>query len=254
MKGIAGNVALVIGATAGIGREVAMCFADHGAKLMLCARREAEGRALAAELQGRGVDAQFRAADVQRAPEVEAVVAAAIDHFGQLDFMVNSAGVQGPFAPTADQEEADFDRIVAINLKGTWLAMKYALRAMQTQARGSIVNIVSAAGLTAFPTHVAPYVASKHGAIGLTRTAAIEYARQGIRVNAICPGAVRTEMSSTLLADPAVHERISAMHAMGRIAEVSEVAPAAVWLCSEESTFISGHSLVIDGAALAGKF
>lgn len=252
MRGIAGKVALVTGASAGIGRQVALCFAEHGARVALCARREPEGGEVAAEIVRRGGEALFVRADVTRASEVQAVVGKVLERFGQLDFAVNNAGVQGPLLPTAEYEEEEFDRIVAVNLKGSWLCMKYELKAMR--GGGAIVNIVSAAGLTVFPTHVSAYTASKHGTIGLTKTAAIEYAPQGVRVNAVCPGAIETEMSDRLLELPEVRQRVSAMHALGRIGKVEEVAPAAVWLCSQEASFITGHALLVDGGALAGKF
>lgn len=170
-----------------------------------------------------------------------------IETFGQLDYLCNNAGAEGTVAMLHEQTEADWDEAIAVNLTGVWLCMKYALPHMLQRGRGAIVNISSSFGIVGFP-RLAPYTASKHGVVGLTKTAALEYARHNIRINAVSPGAIRTPMRTRLNAGERDAEaRVAARYPTGRIGTPDEVAKAVVWLCSDASSFVTGHNLAIDG-------
>jgi NAD(P)-dependent dehydrogenase (short-subunit alcohol dehydrogenase family) len=234
--GLEGNVALVTGAASGIGRATAELLARNGA------------RVVAADVKG-GDDVV--AADVTDGDAMRAVVARAVDAHGRLDLAANCAGVGGGHGATHEYPEADFDRIVAINLRGTWLSMRAEIAAMLQSGGGAIVNVSSTLGLRGSP-FAAPYSASKHGVLGLTRTAALEYAQQGIRVNAVCPGAIDTPMmDETFERFPGFRETLTAYVPMGRMGGPEEVAGAIAWLCCDAASFVTGEALTVEGGLLS---
>ncbi len=247
-----GKVALITGCSSGIGREASLAFTKKGAKVVLAARRISEGQELVDLIKENGGDAIFVKTDVSKAAEVEALVNKCISTYGRLDYAFNNAGIEGShYTPTTDYEEEIWDEVMNINLKGVWLCMKYEIPHMLKQSKSAIVNTSSVAGLSGSIIGNA-YIASKHGVIGLTKAAAIEYASQGIRVNAVCPAVIRTPMADRLYYwNSEIEERVTAMHPMGRTGTPQEVADVAVWLCSESASFITGHTLVIDGGYLA---
>jgi len=185
--------------------------------------------------------------DLTKGAAVEALVRGTVERYGRLDWAVNNAGVGGVMAPTDQQSEAAWDSIMDVNLKGVWLCMKYEIRAMLEQGGGAIVNVASAAGLVGF-RYAAPYAASKHGVVGLTRSAALEYARKGIRVNAVCPGFTETPMVAGL-GETMVEATVKAIP-MRRLGTPEEIAQAIVWLCSEGASFVTGHALAVDGGTV----
>ena len=247
-----GKVGLVTGATSGIGRETAVLFAKAGAKVVVSGRRELEGKETVELIRAAGGDGLFVKADVSKASEVEALVQKAVEKFGRLDVAFNNAGIEGVWVPIVRQSEADWDRTIAINLKGVWLCLKYEIRQMLKQAGGgAIVNMASVTGLVG-GGGAAAYSASKHGVIGLTKSAALETARSGIRINAVCPGVIETPMEQRLFGAPAAHKSVIALHPIGRFGRPAEIAEAVVWMCSERASFMTGQSLVLDGGFLAG--
>ncbi len=251
MKGMDGKVALVTGGAAGIGRASALAFARAGARVVVADIDLSAGEETARLIREAGGEATFVAADVSRAAAVEALVAAAVARYGRLDCAHNNAGVTaGGF--THRLTEAAWDRVMAVNLKGVWLCMKYELaQLLRQRAGGAIVNTSSASGLVGF-AGAAAYAASKHGVLGLTRTAALEYAPRGIRVNAVCPSLIRTAMLEQTLATSVEGEaRLVALEPMGRLGTPEEVAGPVVWLCSDAASFVTGHALAVDGGALA---
>jgi NAD(P)-dependent dehydrogenase (short-subunit alcohol dehydrogenase family) len=243
---LAGNIALVTGGSTGIGAAIATQFAKEGAKVVVAARRENEGRKFVEGLVASRAEAIFVKADVSLTTDCQEMVTRTVDAFGGLHIAVNNAGMARASKLIADEDEAAWDAVMAINLKGAFLSMKYELPAMLTSGGGSIINIASIGGLIA-STGQAAYQASKHGLLGLTKTAALEYAAQGIRVNAICPGPVRTDMVNRWFAMPGVEEKILGSIPLGRIAEPEEIAKAAVYLASNDAAFITGSSMVMDG-------
>ena len=247
-----GKVGLITGGTSGIGRETAVRFAKAGAKVVVAGRREKEGLETVELVRTAGGEGFFVKTDVSKAAEVNALVKKTVEHFGQLDVAFNNAGIEGVWAPIVRQSEEDFDRTINVNLKGVWLCLKYEIRQMLRQGGGgSIVNMASVLGMIG-SVGVSGYTASKHGVIGLTKTAALENAKAGIRVNAVCPGFVETPMSDRTLCSPAVHEQVLRLHPIGRLGKSPEIAEAVVWLCSDQASFVTGHSLVLDGGFLAG--
>jgi NAD(P)-dependent dehydrogenase (short-subunit alcohol dehydrogenase family) len=247
------KVAVITGGSSGIGRATALAFAAEGAKVAVGARRKEAGYALVQEIVAKGGEAVFVPTDVRLPDEVQRLVQTAVDRWGRLDCAFNNAGIEGtPYVPTADYPIDMWDDLIATNLKGTFLAMKYEIAEMLKGGGGAIVNMSSIAGLVGGPVGVA-YFASKAGVIGATRAAAVEYGESGIRVNAICPAVIQTDMADRLF-DPiggAAGERIASMHAMGRIGKPQEVAEAVVWLCSDRASFITGHALPVDGGFTA---
>jgi NAD(P)-dependent dehydrogenase (short-subunit alcohol dehydrogenase family) len=248
------KVALVTGASAGIGRATAIAFGDEGAKVVVAARRSEQGEETAATIRSRGGEALFVRADVSKRVDVEALVDRAVQAYGRLDLACNNAGISGPHLVfTADFPEEDWDNVIGTNLKGVWLCMKYELRQMLRQKRGAIVNVSSVAGLTGGWFNSA-YYASKHGILGLTKAAAVEYAKDGVRINAVCPGTIRTQLAEQTMfknKDGVSQIRQAALHPIGRIGTEEEVAAAIVWLCSDAASFVVGHSLVVDGGFLS---
>ena len=246
----AGRVALVTGGGLGIGRAAAVAFARDGAKVVIADVLEDESAETVETIAAAGGEAVFQRTDVSRADDVAAAVDRAVDTFGRLDYAFNNAGVGGRSAnvrATAEFDEAEFDEYIAVNLKGVWLSMKYEIRQMLAQGGGAIVNMSSGAGLVGVK-NLGPYCASKHGVMGLTKVAALEYAAQGIRVNAVCPGVILTErIRGEFEESPELEAVRHAAHPIGRMGETREVADAVLWLCSDEASFVVGHGLAVDG-------
>jgi NAD(P)-dependent dehydrogenase (short-subunit alcohol dehydrogenase family) len=247
-----GKVALVTGGTSGIGRETAVLFAKAGAKVVVAGRREPEGEETIELVRAAGGDGLFVRADVSHASEVEALIQKTVDKFGRLDIAFNNAGVEGVWVPIVRQSEEDWDRTIAINLKGVWLCLKYEIRQMLKQGGGgAIANMASIMGKIG-SAGAAAYSASKHGVIGLTKAAALETAKSRIRINAVCPAVVETSLSKRIFGAPQVHKFVLGCHPLGRFARPDEIAEAVVWMCSDRASFMTGQSLVLDGGFLAG--
>src|SRR3989449_2168859 len=235
---LAGKVALVTGAGSGIGRASALTFAREGAKVVVADVVVEGGEETVGMVKTAGGEALFVKADVSQAAEVEALINKTLATYGRLDCAHNNAGIEGAVATTAECTEENWDRIITINLKGVWLCMKYEIPQMLKQGGGAIVNTASGAGLVGIP-RAGAYVASKHGVVGLTKTAALEYAKAGIRVNAICPGSTRTPMLEGFMAgDPRVEAMMVAGEPIGRLGRPEEIAEAVVWLCSDAASFV----------------
>ncbi len=246
-----GKVALVTGASSGIGRASALAFAREGAKVVVADVTVEGGEETVNLVKQAGGEAIFVKTDVAKAAEVEALVAQAVQTYGRLDCAHNNAGIEGPGAPTVEYAEEMWDRVIAINLKGVWLCMKYEIPQMLKNGGGAIVNTASTAGLVGYPSGSA-YVASKHGVVGLTRTAALEYAKSGVRVNAVCPGAIDTPMMGRITGHrPHRAARMAAAEPVGRMGNPSEIAEAVVWLCSDAASFVTGHPMAVDGGMTA---
>ena len=249
--GFTGKVVLVTGAASGIGRAVALAFGRAGASVVVADLAVDGGHSTAAMIVEGGGKALFVASDITRALDAEALVDKTVHHYGQLDCAVNCAGMFDQGARLAECEEALFDRIMEVNVKGVWLSMKYQLRQMEKQGAGAIVNLSCALGQAGVPGQ-GVYAASNHALNGLTRSAAREHAREGIRVNAVSAGVVRTPMlARTLGGEPALDKKLRAAHPMGRLGEAAEVAHAVLWLCSEQASFVTGHALAVDGGLSA---
>lgn len=247
-----GKVGLVTGGTSGIGRETAVLLAKAGAKVVVAGRRDREGNETVDLIRAAGGEGLFVKADVSKASDVEALVHKTVEQFGRLDVAFNNAGIEGVWVPIARQSEEDWDRTIAINLKGVWLCLKYELRQMLKQGvGGAIVNMASVTGLVG-SAGAAAYSASKHGVIGLTKSAALENAKSGIRVNAVCPAVIETPMADRLFGAPQVHKNVLSSHPIGRFGRPVEIAEAVVWMCSDAASFMTGQSLVLDGGFLAG--
>lgn len=244
-----GKVVLVTGAATGIGRATALAFAHEGAAVVIGDIDERTAETLRI-IESRGGRASFLRTDVSNAQQVEALVASAVQTFGGLDFALNSAGVLPGTVALHEVTDEDFERIIAVDVKGVFLAMRAEIRHMFTHGGGSIVNTASVAGVIA-DSGISPYVAAKHAVVGLTRAAAIDYARCGIRVNAIAPGLVRTPMTEGWLNDPAFRKAFMDASPIGRAAEPEEIAGIVLPLCSEEASFTNGHIAIIDGGQTA---
>ena len=250
------KVALITGAGNGIGRATALAFSKGAAKVVVVDRDAAAGEATAGIIRQQGGDARFVAADVTKSADVQAYVKAALDAYGRIDCFFNNAGIEGKLAHTAEYDEAVFDAVIGVNVKGVFLGLRHVLPEMIRQGSGAVVNTASVAGLVGTPGMPA-YVASKHAVIGLTKTAAGEVARQGIRVNAVCPGPVDTRMIHALEAqlspnDPAaVNQRYQASLPTGRYSTPEEIANTVLFLCSDLASAITGAQYVIDGGRTA---
>ena len=244
-----GKVALVTGGSSGIGRAAALAFAEEGARVVVAARRTTEGQQTVDMVKAAGGEALFVRTDVSVAEDVEAMVKEAVETYGRLDYAFNNAGILGAKQPIVECPQHVWDEVIAINLTGVWLCMKYEVRQMLTQGGGAIVNNSSTAGLVS-DSHAA-YVASKHGVVGLTKAVAMEHAKQGIRVNAVCPGWVLTPMVNDGRYDDAIAALVEREEPVGRIGMPEEVAKVAVWLCTDASSFITGVALPVDGGFVA---
>jgi NAD(P)-dependent dehydrogenase (short-subunit alcohol dehydrogenase family) len=246
-----GKVALVTGGSSGIGRATALAFAREGARVVFGDIDERGADETLSLIKQAGGDAIFVKTDVSKAADVKALVDKTVQTYDRLDYAHNNAGIDGEFATIVANTEQNFDHVIGVNLKSVWLGMKYEIPEMRKRGGGAIVNTSSVAGLVAFRT-MGPYVASKHGVIGLTKTAALEYSNFGIRVNAVCPGAIRTPMIDTFINnDPQVEASMSALQPIGRMGRAEEVSSLVLWLCSEAAAFVTGASIAIDGGIVA---
>jgi NAD(P)-dependent dehydrogenase (short-subunit alcohol dehydrogenase family) len=246
-----GKVALVTGAAAGIGRATALAFAEAGAKVVVSDIQAAGSEETVSLIKAADGDAIFVQTDVARGADIAALVHTTLEHYGRLDYACNNAGIEGTPATTAEYPDATWDRVIAVNLTGVWQCMKHEIPAM-IQHGGAIVNMSSILGTVAFAS-AAAYTAAKHGVIGLTKTAALEYAAQGLRINAVCPAFIVTPMLERggMLSDPAVRAAMENMHPIKRMGRPEEIAGAVVWLCSDEASFVTGHAMLVDGGYTA---
>lgn len=245
------KVALVTGGSSGIGRATALACAREGAKVAVADIGVAGGEETAQLVKDAGGEAIFIKADMTKAADLEAMVDTIVKTYGRLDCAHNNAGIEGALGKTANYDEAEWDKVIAINLTGVWLCMKYEIPQMLKNGGGSIVNTASAAGLLGVPNMPA-YAASKHGVVGLTKTAALEYAKAGIRVNCVCPGIIQTPMVSRLTGErPGMFEKIATAEPIGRIGKPEEIAESVVWLCSDLASFVTGHAMSVDGGIVA---
>ncbi|HKD67692.1 MAG TPA: SDR family oxidoreductase [Candidatus Binataceae bacterium] len=245
-----GKVALVTGGGSGIGRAASIAFARAGARVVI-GDVVAEGGNRTVELiKDTGGDATFVQTDVTLAKQVERLVKTAIDTYGGLDCAYNNAGVEGSAAGLVECTEEDWQRVIAVNLTGVWLCMKHEIPAMIKRGGGAIVNTSSILGLVAAPA-IPGYVASKHGVAGLTKEAALEFAKSNIRVNAVCPGAIQTPMIERTLADGMSEKELVAPQAIQRLGKPEEIAAAVVWLCSDAASFVTGVTMPVDGGWVA---
>ncbi len=250
MRAFEGKVALVTGGSSGLGAATALQFAREGARVVIAARRSEQGESVVQQIAALGSEALFVRTDVSRASDVHAMVQAALARFGRLDCAVNNAGISGPVRkPVADVEEAQWDALMNVNLKGVWLCMKHEIPAMLAQGAGAIVNVSSIYGTKPSDLGHATYSASKFGVIGLTQSAAIDYAQVGLRINAVAPGFTRSEMVNPDLPAAAESYRLIATKhsAMKRLGHADEVASAITWLCSDAARFVNGAVLTVDG-------
>lgn len=251
MKGLEGKVALVTGGGSGIGRAAAIVFAREGAKVVIGDVGEEGGDETVTMIKEADGEAMFVKTDVSKADQVKALIDETIKTHGRLDIAFNNAGVEQVVSTLPDCTEEEWDRVININLKGVWLCLKYEIPVMLNQGKGAIVNTSSVGGLIGGEYNTA-YIAAKHGVVGITKSAALEYAAAGIRVNAVCPGMTRTPLVDALTGgNEELENLIIGMHPIGRMAEPMEIAEAVVWLCSDEASFVTGHALSVDGGWVA---
>ena len=251
-RSLEGKVALVVGGNSGLGRASALAFAAAGAKVMIAARREPESIAVAETIKAAGGTAAFTRVDVTREAEIEALVAATVERFGSLDCAVNSAAVVEDFGPIHEVSADAFDHMMAVNVRGTLLGMKHQIRQMLRQGGGSIVNMTSVTGHMGAMTG-SVYVATKHAVLGITRSAALGYAKQGIRVNCVAPAVIAGTplVDYTMQTFPGLMDPYIADIPMGRPGRPEEVGKVVAWLCSDDASFVTGHSLAVDVGQLA---
>lgn len=245
------KIALVTGASSGIGRATALAFASEGASVVVSDVDKTGGAETVALIESKGGKSIFIPADVSNGADVKSLIEQIVRHYGRLDYAYNNAGIEGIATPIAETTEENWDRVIDINLKGTFLCLKYELQQMLKQGSGAIVNCSSVAGLVGFSGTPA-YVASKHGVVGLTKTAALDCAQTGIRVNAVCPGVIDTPMVDRVTGKaPEAEAAMARMEPMGRIGRPEEVAAAVVWLCSDAASFVTGIAMPVDGGYVA---
>ncbi len=248
------QIAFVTGAGAGIGRATALAFAGQGAKVAVSDINETTGQETVEQIKQAGSNAFFVRCDVADPAQIEAAINKTVEVFGRLDVAVNNAGIGGKFGKLLDQSKHDFDQMMAINVGSVFYGMQYQIRQMlgQENPGGRIVNVSSIAGVRGMPMG-APYSAAKHAVIGLTKTAALEYVRQGIRVNAVCPVYTHSAMVDDLIqAAPGMEDRMRRMIPMGRFGQPDEIAQAILWLCADDNAFTTGQALQLDGGMTAG--
>lgn len=245
--GFTGRVAFVTGAASGIGRATALAFASEGANVVVADIAEEDNRETARMIEEAGGRALAVTCDVRRGGDVKSALDKTIETFGQLDYAVNNAGIDQTGVPTAESSEEEWDRVVETDLRGVFLCMKHEIPLMLKQSGGAIVNISSGAGIRGFAGQPA-YVAAKHGVVGLTKAAALDYAEQNIRVNVVCPGITDTPMMEGITGGtPEGREPMIAQEPVGRMGRPDEIASAVLWLCSDGASFAVGHAMVIDG-------
>lgn len=245
------KVALITGGSSGIGRAASLAFARQGARVAVADREPTGAVETARMIEEAGGSAAVFEVDVTKADDVASLIDTVVQTWGRLDCAFNNAGVGGEVAKTADYLEEEWDRIIDINLKGVWLCMKYEIPVMEKQGGGAIVNTASIYGLAGAAEYIA-YNAAKHGVVGITKTAALEYAPDGIRINAVCPGYIRTPMTLPgIEANPELGRRMVSQTPMGRLGRPEEIAEAVVWLCSDAASFVTGHTMTADGGYMA---
>ena len=246
--GMDGKVALVTGAGGGIGRAAALAFAHSGASVLVSDVKDDGGAETVAMIEAAGGKAHYQRCDVSDGAQVKAMIAAAIQAFGRLDFAFNNAGLNVLGADEYDDD--NWARSIGVNLTGVMMCMREEAEVMLKQGSGAIVNTASINGLVGNPSQPG-YTATKHGVVGLTRHGALRWAKAGIRVNAVCPGVIETPMTAPLAANPEMRKVMDSMTPMGRMGKAEEIASAVVWLCSDAASFVTGHPMVIDGGAVA---
>ncbi len=245
------QTAFITGASTGIGRATALAFAACGARVALADVNEGAGKEIKSQIENQGGEALFIKCDVSLSQDVERALQMTLERWGSLDFAFNNAGIEGASAATSEMSESEWDRVISVNLKGIWLCLRAQIPLMLKKGSGSIVNCSSIAGLVGFQGASA-YVASKHGVIGLTKTAALELAKTGVRVNVVCPGVIETPMIERVTHGEAqVTKQLVQGEPMGRMGKPEEIAAAVLWLSSKQSTFVTGHALVVDGGWVA---
>jgi len=245
------KTAFVTGASSGIGRAAAVAFAESGATVAVIDVNEEGGRQTVRLIEQAGGSAVFMNCNVSSSLEVQAAIQKTVENFGSFDFAFNNAGIEGQTANTPDCTEENWQKVIDINLKGVWLCMKFQIPQMLKQSGGAIVNCSSVAGVVGF-TGIPAYVASKHGIVGLTQAASLEFAKQNIRINAVCPGVIQTPMIDRFVhGEIQIESQLVAGEPVGRIGRPEEVAQAVLWLCSDYASFVTGHPLVVDGGWVA---
>ena len=245
------KVAIVTGGNSGIGRATAIAIAKEGAKVTIAGRRVKEGEETVRLIKEAGSEGIFVKTDVANENDVRSLVERTVETYGRLDYAFNNAGIEQTMAPLTEQTVEEFDQIMNINVRGVWLSMKYEIPVMLKSGGGAIVNNSSVAGIMGFP-QMAIYIASKYAVLGLTKSAALEYAKSGIRINSIAPGGVDTDMVERLTEDDKQwRETLTSMHPIGRLSNPEEIANAVVWLLSNSASFVLGHTLLVDGGVVS---